>query len=66
MSIGVLGEYIGRIFEESKDRPLYIVESAVNVAEIAEADPELHRTQLIRLGEHIQHSETPQRTGQVK
>ena len=66
MSIGVLGEYIGRIFEESKDRPLYIVESAVNVAEIAEPDPELHRTQLIRLGEHIQHSEMPQRAGQVK
>jgi dolichol-phosphate mannosyltransferase len=30
-SIGVLGEYIGRIFEESKARPLYVVSSTVNV-----------------------------------
>ena len=25
MSVGVLGEYIGRIFDESKMRPLYLV-----------------------------------------
>ncbi len=30
MSIGVLGSYIGRIYEESKNRPLYIVESKIN------------------------------------
>ena len=30
ISIGVLGEYIGRIFEESKGRPLYIVAESVN------------------------------------
>jgi dolichol-phosphate mannosyltransferase len=30
ISIGVLGEYVGRIFEESKGRPLYIVADAVN------------------------------------
>jgi len=29
-SIGVLGEYIGRIFEEVKGRPLYVVASSVN------------------------------------
>ena len=27
---GIIGEYIGRIFEESKDRPLYVVESIFN------------------------------------
>jgi dolichol-phosphate mannosyltransferase len=30
ISIGVLGEYVGRIFEESKGRPLYVVAEAFN------------------------------------
>jgi dolichol-phosphate mannosyltransferase len=30
ISIGVLGEYVGRIFEESKGRPLYVVAECVN------------------------------------
>lgn len=29
--LGIIGEYIGRIFEESKDRPLYIIENTVNI-----------------------------------
>ncbi len=33
LTMGVMGEYIGRIFEESKKRPLYIVESATNIDE---------------------------------
>lgn len=32
-SIGVLGEYIGRIFEEIKGRPLYIVSTRVNFSD---------------------------------
>ena len=31
LSIGILGQYIGRIFEEIKDRPLYIVERTINI-----------------------------------
>jgi polyisoprenyl-phosphate glycosyltransferase len=31
-AIGVLGEYIGRIYDEVRRRPLYIVDRAVNVA----------------------------------
>jgi glycosyltransferase involved in cell wall biosynthesis len=31
MSIGILGEYVGRIFEESKARPLYVVSSRANL-----------------------------------
>ena len=30
-AVGLLGEYIGRIFEEIKARPIYLVERAVNV-----------------------------------
>jgi len=36
-SIGVLGEYIGRIFEEVKGRPLYVVASSVNAEPQAES-----------------------------
>jgi Na+/H+ antiporter NhaC len=31
LSIGILGEYIGSIFDESKRRPVYVVEELVNV-----------------------------------
>ena len=31
ISIGVLGQYIGRIFEEAKNRPLYVIESTLNI-----------------------------------
>jgi len=30
--LGVLGEYLGRIFEETKDRPMFIVDTAVNLS----------------------------------
>jgi glycosyltransferase involved in cell wall biosynthesis len=28
--LGIIGEYIGRIFEESKNRPLYLIKSSIN------------------------------------
>jgi len=31
ISIGILGEYIARIFEEVKGRPLYVIESTINL-----------------------------------
>lgn len=31
VSIGVLGEYIGKLYEQTKNRPLYIVSQTVNV-----------------------------------
>ena len=33
LSIGILGEYIARIYEESKNRPLYVVKNKINFHE---------------------------------
>lgn len=33
VSLGIMGEYIGRIFDESKNRPLYIVDEVINYKE---------------------------------
>ncbi len=33
ISIGILGEYIGRMYEQSKNRPLYIIEREINTDE---------------------------------
>jgi len=37
-SIGLLGDYIGRIFEESKGRPLYVVGDVCNIDSLPQAD----------------------------
>ena len=31
LSIGVLGEYVARIYDESKGRPLYVVAKEINI-----------------------------------
>jgi hypothetical protein len=31
IAIGILGEYIGRIYEEIKQRPLYVVKEKVGI-----------------------------------
>jgi dolichol-phosphate mannosyltransferase len=36
ITVGILGEYVAKIFEESKGRPLYIVADAWNVAQRSE------------------------------
>lgn len=33
ISIGILGEYVARIYEEIKDRPLYIIDYTINIPE---------------------------------
>jgi len=35
MAIGLIGEYVGRLYDEVKGRPLYIVRFRVKVAEPA-------------------------------
>ncbi|HRQ79926.1 MAG TPA: glycosyltransferase family 2 protein [Azospirillaceae bacterium] len=39
MALGVLGEYIGRIYEEVRHRPQYIIDRAYNVAPIDHRGP---------------------------
>ncbi len=41
--LGVLGEYVGRIFEESKQRPLYLVREALGFEEPPAKDNQAHR-----------------------
>jgi len=31
MSLGVVGEYVGRIFIEAKARPLYLIDEKINM-----------------------------------
>jgi glycosyltransferase involved in cell wall biosynthesis len=40
VAVGLLGDYIGRVFEESKQRPLYIVSETCNI----ESSPRIQRS----------------------
>jgi dolichol-phosphate mannosyltransferase len=33
ISIGIVGIYIGKIFEQTKERPLFIIEKEININE---------------------------------
>ena len=39
ISIGIVGQYVGKIYEESKGRPLYLVARTFNVSSAEEPNP---------------------------
>jgi polyisoprenyl-phosphate glycosyltransferase len=43
VSIGILGEYIGRIYEEVRERPRFIVDQAFGLDQSSVATPEQKR-----------------------
>ncbi|MBY0504612.1 MAG: glycosyltransferase family 2 protein [Bryobacteraceae bacterium] len=51
VSIGVLGEYVARIFEEVKGRPLYLVSDTINLPRSADT-PSVHQD-LIRMQQEV-------------
>ena len=53
VSIGVLGEYVGRIFEEIKSRPLYIVAQTMNVATPTRELEGVHERELVRMSQNM-------------
>jgi dolichol-phosphate mannosyltransferase len=40
MSIGVLGEYVGKMYEQIKNRPLYVVSRLINIQPAKRNEPE--------------------------
>lgn len=45
VSIGIVGEYIGKLYEQSKHRPLYLVASTMNLNDEPESRPYDHQLQ---------------------
>ncbi len=37
LTLGILGEYLGRVYEETKERPLYLVEEVVGLGKVNQA-----------------------------
>ena len=50
IGLGVIGEYIGRVFTEVKRRPLYVVADEVGLDDEAEAVPAPRDRVVARLG----------------
>ena len=58
LSLGVIGEYIGRIYGEAKRRPLYLVQERLGFDRVRREEPELvlpvhHEPEVARLPEEL-------------
>ena len=58
LSLGVIGEYIGRIYGEAKRRPLYLVQERLGFDRVRREEPELvlpvhHEPEIARLPEEL-------------
>lgn len=42
ISLGMLGEYVGKIYEQGKNRPLYVVSQTVNMGSNTDVETDLH------------------------
>lgn len=42
ISIGMLGEYVGKIYEQGKNRPLYVVSQTVNIGSTTDVETNIH------------------------
>jgi hypothetical protein len=41
IGIGVLGEYVGRLFDEVKGRPIFLVQEEINFARLSRSPADL-------------------------
>jgi dolichol-phosphate mannosyltransferase len=51
LALGLVGEYIGRIYDETKRRPMYIVDRKVNFSESGAGQPIKSRRAQLRSSE---------------
>jgi dolichol-phosphate mannosyltransferase len=49
-SIGIVGQYLGKLYEQSKDRPLYFVAQTFNIPDCGQADNRILRHFEIEVG----------------
>jgi len=55
IAVGLLGEYVGRIYEEGKDRPLYVIADTWNLRQPGDRQEDGHQQASVPAGESKTH-----------